>query len=493
MTLARRVLSSSLLLLAISVAQRSLGLISTIVLARLLTPEDFGIVAIAALVVHFADILSDSGAPQYIVQADRVDDATLATAWTLNLLLKGALTVGIWAALPLFVLAWSSETLLPIAVLAPMIFLRGLQSPQLMLDRRELSYGRTFKIRVGQKLIAFVCAVGLAWYLRSFWAIIVADLVSNAAAVLLSYVLCRGAPRFGLKGLGEQWRFSRWMLLRGSFGYLRAQLDTMIAASALPLAALGRYNMARELTVLPSTLVLMPMLEPLLASFSRCREDPRHLHHQLSLTLVLLVTVTLPIALFLVRHSESLVLTLLGEQWIDVAPVIVALSPVLLVFPIGGVVNSLLIALGRLRTLLLYDIVSLSVLALTLGIVVHDGLVAFAGWRAAIGVLSASIIFCVASRVTGFNPLRAFAALRVPASAAVIALLAIEWSGLPVGPYVIVGTGLCYLIVYSGCLFLVSRPALMRGGVWSDLESLLVSEAGRRVTRWRRERKGRAS
>jgi len=91
MSLTSQLLKSSSILLCMKLFQRGLGLISTLILARLLTPEDFGIVAIATLVVYLFEILAFAGKEQYLIQKTCVTNSDLNTAWTIDIILKSLL------------------------------------------------------------------------------------------------------------------------------------------------------------------------------------------------------------------------------------------------------------------------------------------------------------------------------------------------------------------------------------------------------------------
>ena len=84
---------SSLLLVGNSVANKLVGLISTLILARVLLPEDFGIVAIASLMVGFIEIMANTGSGQYLLRVDNLDEEKVDTAWTINLILKSLLSL----------------------------------------------------------------------------------------------------------------------------------------------------------------------------------------------------------------------------------------------------------------------------------------------------------------------------------------------------------------------------------------------------------------
>ena len=88
MSVAERVLKSSGLILFVRLIQRSIGLVSILILARILTPEDFGVVSIASVVVFFFDVLTESGTRQYIIHKEHTTEDDINTAWSLNLLIK---------------------------------------------------------------------------------------------------------------------------------------------------------------------------------------------------------------------------------------------------------------------------------------------------------------------------------------------------------------------------------------------------------------------
>ncbi|MCL1479004.1 MAG: oligosaccharide flippase family protein [Marinobacter sp.] len=163
----------------------------------MLTPEDFGIVAVAALIIHFSDVLSNTGIQQYIIQAEEAGDETVNTAWTLDLLLKASVCLLLYLALP--GISWfydAPNITYAVGILIPVILIRALANPELHVQRRNLNYGVIFRIGVISKLISFVVVVVIALMTRSFWAIIAGDLIASIVGVSLSYYYCARRPHF---------------------------------------------------------------------------------------------------------------------------------------------------------------------------------------------------------------------------------------------------------------------------------------------------------
>lgn len=359
MSIGRRVLQSSSLLLTARLLQRGLGLISTLVLVRVLLPTDFGVIAVAALVVYFSEILSDSGCRQYIVQCRHVDSEVLNTAWTVDVLLKALATVLVLACLPFVQWMWQSVAITSaVGGLVPVVLIRALMNPQLHLEVRELDYRNVFAIEIAQKLVGFIAVIAFAFLLKSYWAMVVGSYVSVVFALVMSYRRCEYRPRPTLRHAREQWRFSKWVLSSGYLGYMRANIDIMLLARFFPIAPFGRFSVARELTLAP-TEIIGPATTPLLAAMSRVREDRPALALQVRTAVLAIVLVVAPICTFLFAYHESVVALLLGTQWLDAAALMQALTLVLFGFALGSLVNHLLIAEGRVKYLFFYDLGSL--------------------------------------------------------------------------------------------------------------------------------------
>lgn len=93
MSVTQKTIKSSIVIMCSRLVQRSIGIVSLLILSRLLTPTDFGVVALATMLVFLCDSLSESGAQQYIIQKKQLDDVDLNTAWSLNILLKSLLAM----------------------------------------------------------------------------------------------------------------------------------------------------------------------------------------------------------------------------------------------------------------------------------------------------------------------------------------------------------------------------------------------------------------
>lgn len=358
---------STMFLLAFRWGQRALGLISTIVLARLLTPEDFGVVALASIIVHFFNGMADVGSEQYIIQKKFVSNNDISSAWTLDILMKG----GLW--LVLFLLSdWIVDTFLDVDVsnvisfLSIFILVEALQNPGLFLLRRRLEYKDISKLEMTAKIVGFTATISTAYIYHSYWAIVAGSLVHVSTRTVGSYFIAPFKYALCFNNFKEQFKFSRWIFLTTIAGWLKSQADNFIISTSFGAAGLGRYNLLREITLLPATELVNPISQPLLASISSMRTNPSYRTQMIRVLYLVIISFCSVISSYIALFSEPLVGVLLGSQWIDSHTLMRAFIGLYISVCIGVVTTQVLVALGEPKKLFLHNAVLSMVLIGTL-------------------------------------------------------------------------------------------------------------------------------
>jgi lipopolysaccharide exporter len=359
MSLTKSVIKGSLTLLLMRMFFRVASIISTLVLARLLSTEDFGLVAIASSAVFLFDILSETGAVHYIIQKNRVDEEDLNTVWSLNLLLK----IAVWACFVLsipyiseyFEVPRLSNALYVISLILP---ISGLFNPGMYLYQKELNFKPHFKMVVIEKTVSFFVVLILAFVLRNYWAMVIGVLVSYSIKLVMTYYLHEFRPSWSLKKLNEQWSFSKWILFKGILGYIRAEFDTFIVTKSFGLSSVGGYNMMKGLSSIPAQDIIVPATQPLLSSFAKIKSDPNRLSYQITLSLFIICLAIFPIAAFLGSYHELVVYVLLGQKWVDYSIILGIMSILIFTFSFVVVFQHALTALGKIKIIFYYDLIS---------------------------------------------------------------------------------------------------------------------------------------
>lgn len=477
MAIGQKVVSSSLLLVSVKVIQRSLGLISTLILARLLLPEDFGIVAISAITLQFATVLSNSGIQQYIPQKDEVDDEDINTAWSIDLSMKFMLWIALLMGAPL--VGWfygNAEVVSVVQVVSVVIFLRALENPGIHLLRRNLTYKPLFWLFTWQKLLSFIFVVSIAIVTRSYWAIIVGDIISAIVGVVGSYMIISYRPKFSLKKKFEQWAFTKWMFARGILGFLRAQLDNLMVSKLFSIGELGIYNVIRGVSVLPATDIIVPAVEPLLASFSRVRHDLPALDHQLRTSFLMVFLLIMPICTVLIFYSDAIVFVLLGEQWKDQGPLLANLTILLFTFSMGSILGNFFIAIKKVKLIFFYNVLSLAFIFAMLLVLSTDVLAEFALFRGVLGLISTSLWLLLALYFSGSHLFSFIMILLAPALMSYLAVLFVDYCSLNFDSiYLSLFSSLAIFGVFYLLLIIIFYALLFnKMKEWRHLKQLLI-------------------
>ncbi|MFC4258490.1 lipopolysaccharide biosynthesis protein [Marinobacter lacisalsi] len=407
MSASLKVLKSAGLLLSIQLVQRGLGIISTLILARLLAPEHFGIIALVTIALQFFELLVETGNQQYIVQKQTLDDEDLNTAWSMDILIKSGIAVLVIGSAPALA-AWFEEPALTwaLAVASLALPIRALKTPGMMRLAREINYRPLFRLTLWQKGLSFITVITIAFIEPSHWAIITGNLVSAAILAAGSYRVDQHRPRWTLSRFRQQWGFSQWLLMRGLIGFTRSQIDNLLVSRFFGTTQLGGYNLVREVSLLPALSAIIPMSEPLLAAIAEVKSRPEALAYRVQLSLALMISVLTPLALYIFLFPELIVLTLLGEQWTEYGPLLRPFSLFFFTFCLFALLSDAVIAMGRVRALFFFDLVSTSMIIAILFYFGRAGLENMAWARGVLAVFTTVALLAILRSWVGFSILR---------------------------------------------------------------------------------------
>lgn len=314
---AKNVIKGSSLLLASNIIEKIFGLLSTLVLARILTPADFGVVALAMLALSMIEVFGRSGGVQFIVTNKKAGDRVLDRVWSVELVIKAVLAMTLFLIAPLISLFFDSDALLNILrVLSVLLILQGLKNPGLWVLERELNYLLLVKINLSTKFFSTVLTIGCAIYFQSYWALVFGHLIHNSILLILSYFYIKHRPSFQLKMAREFISYSRLMIIQEVFGFLKANIDTIVFGKLFDKSTVGGYHVTKYLAAMPSLSLIGPISRPLLAVESR-NDDKKERALKFNSSFIILSFILIPILIVGTVSSEQIVSLLLGEQWRD--------------------------------------------------------------------------------------------------------------------------------------------------------------------------------
>lgn len=322
-SLASRVLHGAATMMLLRWATRMLGLISITITARLLIPEDFGVVGTASLVVGFLLRLSDGGMGEALVRALRLDPGKIDTMWTLRLLISACLCAALY--LPADVFAhWLSEPrvgdILRVMAFIPLI--EALSSPVVMLMVRDMEFKRLFYLRVSVKFTAVCSTVILALTLQDYWALVWGQVAGALALVVISQWMLPHRPRLTLSAFSELGGFTFWSLLRDLAAYFADTCDELVVRVSTGTHQFALYHASRDLSRILISEIVALAGTPLFSAFAKLQEDRPRLT-QAATNALGGSALLLAAASILVAHAAApLVHILLGAQWLEAIPLL---------------------------------------------------------------------------------------------------------------------------------------------------------------------------
>ena len=303
----------------------------TAVLARVLTPEAFGVVAMAMLFLKFGQYFAQLGVGQAVVQRAELSDRDVRTAFTSAFLL-GALFCALFAALaPLTaVLFPKADGVVAIARFMSLTFLAGgLTAATQGLLRRRFAFRSIALAEMGSYVLGYA-AVGLALALAGFgaWALAIASVSQAMIGAGVYLVLCRADLGLGLHrdSLIKIYSFGGRVSLIGFEEFIASNLDTLWTARALGPTALGYYTRATNLAIAPLFYVTMSLWRVLLPAFSRVQNELVRLRGAYLQTITLVAIIVMPTSWGAAAAASEIVLTLLGPKWTPAIPVLRVLA-----------------------------------------------------------------------------------------------------------------------------------------------------------------------
>ncbi len=400
------ILRGTLFTVAMRWTDRLIGFISTLVLARLLLPQDFGIIAMASLVISLADLLLDLGVHATLIQNQQPTQADFNTAWTLGLL--QALTVALVLQLcaPLAAQYFHEPRVQPVVqVLALSLLLGGLENIGVVNFQKDMHFGQDFALLFCKRFTALLVTLLCAWLLRSYWALVMGTLCGRLAGVVCSYAMHPMRARLSLARWREILGVSKWLLARTSACYFEGQLHRAVVGRNDSTAVMGAYTMAGDISSMPSTELLMPINRVLFPAFVQVKHRPEELKRVFLQAQGLQCLVAIPASAGLALVAPQVVPLMLGPQWAMAIPLVQILAIACLANAVLSSATCLLITLERVKVLALFTWAQVALFAgLAFGLFAGAHALQVAWLRLAVSLVSDLAFMAVLVHV--FKPLR---------------------------------------------------------------------------------------
>ena len=371
---------------------RGTGLINMMIMARLLVPEDFGLIAMAMIFVGAIATLSEFSFDVVLITHQRAGRDHYDTAWTLSVI-RGVVMAIILIAIAGQAAVFFDEPRLKamITVLAISSLLLGLENIGVVDFRKSLNFRRDFLFMAGNKLVAVVITVILAFLWRNYWALVGGIIAGNLWRVGASYVMHPYRPGFCLATWRELFALTKWLLLQNVLQFFRNRIDQFVIGKVLGATTLGVYAIAYDLANLVTTELMAPIRRALLPGYAKIIDELDRVRNMFANIFGLTLWLGAPIAIGIGLVADPLVGLLLGDGWQATVPIIQILTIAGFISLLSSGSHPIYLALGRpeLQTML----AALSLLLLVPGLII--------GTRS-FGIFGAAIALVITQTVIAF-------------------------------------------------------------------------------------------
>jgi len=372
------------------ILSKALYLLGTLVLGRLLTPQDFGLVAIAAVAVTTAMGATETGMTTAIVQSSVRDDGHYDLAWTVNVLRGALVCLALLITAPL-IARWFDDphAVLPIRLLALVPLIAAIASPRLADLIRELNFSRLALIGIGTVVMELGVSVALAARLGGL-AIILGKIAGATMLTVSSFIVAPHRPRLRFRhSAGQQLiAFGRWMFAIAILGVTSDLLLKILISTRLGVASLGLFSLADKLAETPNQLANEAVGAVAMPLYTQLRADRPRLTAAVRSHVIALMCFLLPATALLVALAGPLEQRVLGPAWAGTSPMVVLLAIGYLFELLFQAITPLLTATGAVPRLFIVDLLQY--------IVLIGGMATFSG---TFGLVAAGIARILASLV----------------------------------------------------------------------------------------------
>src|SRR5882672_216697 len=351
-SLGSRIARGAAWMVVFKLLDRSIGIVSLVILARLLVPADFGLVAMATAIIAIIELLSAFNFDMALIQSQQATRAHYDTAWTLNVAMAAACALLVAAAAFPAGAFYGDSRLGPIILwLALATWIRGFENVGVVAFRKDLQLNREFQLLLTKRIGVFLVTISIALATRSYWALVLGTLAGSVGSVALSYLFHPFRPRFDLTARGELLHFSKWMVFSNVINTLASRAPDLIIGRSFGAGSLGLFNLAHEISHLPSTELSAPVNRAVNPGYAKVASDPARLTAQFLEVLGLTALLTAPVAFGIASVAPLLVPLLLGDAWREAVPLMTILALSGLLASLRTNAGYVFLALGRSKLL----------------------------------------------------------------------------------------------------------------------------------------------
>lgn len=352
------------------IAMRGLTFVRFFILARILTPAQFGTYGVATLLLSFIEALTETGVNLILVQEDRAQfDKYLHSAWIVSIGRGALMFLIIFLAAPFVGQFFNNEdSILITRLIAFVPLIKGFINPSLVLLQKELDFKKEVKIRSVVAWTGGIVAIVTALILKSPVSLAIGMIVEAFTEVVITMVYITPRPHWQLEKayLSHIFHRGKWLTMAGIFNYLFHQTDDIVVGHRIGDAALGGYQMAYRIAILPITEISDVFNRVTFPVYTEIGGDQLRLRTAFWKVMATMALFSIPFGIVLYLIPEFLVKLFLGDQWLSIAVLLPLLGVFGVIRALSGASYPLFLSVKKQEYITAFTLISIFGLAVTI-------------------------------------------------------------------------------------------------------------------------------
>lgn len=331
------------------------------IIARILTPSQFGLFGIASLVLSLIEILTETGINVFLIQEKREIKKYLDTAWIISIVRGVLITLSIIIITPFIVMFFNVPDILSLLLFISIVpLIRGFINPSVVKFQKNLLFHKEFYFRTSLFFIDSLISVILAFITRDVSSFVWGLVVSAFFEAILSFLIIKPTPvlKLNFHIAKEIISCGKWVTASGIFNYIFSNGDNIVVGKLLGTASLGLYQTGYKISTLPISEVSDVIAKVTFPVFVKISSDYKRLKKAFIKSILIVFLFTIPFGLILFIYTKEIVNLVLGEQWLDVIPAVKVLAIFGIVRTVSGYCTALFLGVKKQKFVTIVTFVS---------------------------------------------------------------------------------------------------------------------------------------
>ncbi len=349
---------------------RALSFGKIVIIARLLSPLQFGLFGIASIVLAFIEIVTETGINIFLIQENEKEvKKYINTAWIISIARGFIVFLIIIIFSPFIVSFFKAEGSFKLILLISFVpLIRGFINPSIALLQKDLQFQKEFYLKSFIFTVDTITAVLLVSILKAPSGIIYGLLVGGVTEVILSFIVVSPKPSFtfNIQYIQKILHRGKWVTMSGVFNYLYHNIDDVLVGKIINVGSLGLYSMVYKISTLPISEVADVVSRVSFPVYVKIAGDRTRLKSAFFKTGVLVSALSVPLGVFCILFPKEIILIVLGEKWVSASQTLQVLGFFGIIRSISGTTSALFLSVHKQEYVALVTFVSFAGLIITI-------------------------------------------------------------------------------------------------------------------------------